>query len=192
LCFFSEYISRIFEKRCSNPIGAKVSERHEALYPCPICPAHDAAARPERAWADGRSLAVIAETTGISRRYLEQLAMDLRGASLIRGKSGRRGGYELAKPASAIRLGEIVEAAIGPINIVDCVLEPEICIKGEFCECRTIYRLINQRITEVLNEFSLATWRVRGGSRACAGNWTPSRDAKAHGRAAGGESWRKR
>ena len=102
------------------------------------------------------SLAVIAETTGISRRYLEQLAMDLRGASLIRGKSGRRGGYELAKPASAIRLGEIVEAAIGPINIVDCILEPEICIKGEFCECRTIYRLINQRITEVLNEFSLA------------------------------------
>jgi Rrf2 family protein len=102
------------------------------------------------------SLAAIAEKSRISRRYLEQLAIDLKDASLVRGKSGRGGGYVLAIPPSAIKLGQIVEAAIGPINIVDCVLEPKICLKADFCECRSIYRLINQRITEVLNEFSLA------------------------------------
>ena len=48
------------------------------------------------------SLAEIAKITGISRRYLEQLALDLRRSSLIRGIAGRTGGYQLARPANAI------------------------------------------------------------------------------------------
>ena len=101
------------------------------------------------------SLASVAEKTMISRRYLEQLAIPLKTASLIRGVSGRAGGYLLARPPDQIRLGEIVEAAIGPINIVDCVREPEICLKADVCECRTVYQLINDGITRVLNGIRL-------------------------------------
>lgn len=101
------------------------------------------------------SLAAVAEKTLISRRYLEQLAIPLKTASLIRGISGRAGGYRLARPPDKILLGEIVEAAIGPINIVDCVREPEICLKADVCECRTVYQLINDGITDVLNRIRL-------------------------------------
>lgn len=101
------------------------------------------------------SLAAVAEKTMISRRYLEQLAIPLKTATLIRGVSGRAGGYRLARPPDQIRLGDIVEAAIGPINIVDCVREPEICIKADICECRTVYQLINDGITNVLNSIYL-------------------------------------
>jgi Rrf2 family protein len=102
------------------------------------------------------SLGRVAKATNISKRYLEQLAIALRNASLITGVSGKGGGYLLARPADQIRVGQIVEAAIGPINIVACVLHPEQCIQVDYCECRWIYQRINTRITEVLNDFSLA------------------------------------
>jgi len=102
------------------------------------------------------SLLEVARRTNISRRYLEQLAIALKNASLIKGVSGKGGGYMLSKPANKIQIGEIVEASIGPVNIVDCVLQPEQCLQADTCVCRPIYKNINQRITAVLHDFSLA------------------------------------
>jgi Rrf2 family protein len=102
------------------------------------------------------SLATVAERTGISRGYLEQLALALRNARLVRGIAGRYGGYELIVPPSEITIRQIVEAAIGPIYVVDCLEDPTTCPRAEFCECRIVYALINNRIAEVLREYTLA------------------------------------
>ena len=102
------------------------------------------------------SLGRVSKRTQISRRYLDQLAQGLKRADLIKGLSGRSGGYQLMRPADEITLNEIIEAAIGPINIVDCVNSPETCLKADLCECRWVYQLINRRIVQVLDEISLA------------------------------------
>jgi Rrf2 family transcriptional regulator, cysteine metabolism repressor len=102
------------------------------------------------------SLSQVAKSSDLPRRYLEQLAIDLKKASLITGVSGKGGGYFLTQSPEEIRIGQIVEATIGPVNIVDCVLSPEKCIRVDYCDCRLIYKRINERITEVLNDFSLA------------------------------------
>ncbi len=112
------------------------------------------------------SLKDIAARTRISRRYLEQLAIGLKNGSLIRGLSGRSGGYRLARPAEQITIGQIFQAAIGPINIVDCVRQPESCLAADVCGCRSIYQLLNNRITEVLDEFTLADLARRDQAKA--------------------------
>jgi len=114
---------------------------------------------------DGRpvSLAFVSERTGISRSYLEQLAQALRTARLVRGSAGRYGGYRLARPAKEITVGQIIEAAIGPVCVVDCIDDPEGCPRSEYCECRPVYDLINQRVSEVLDEFTLADLVSRHG-----------------------------
>jgi len=101
------------------------------------------------------SLDRVAQRTQVSKRYLEQLALALKQASLLIGVSGKGGGYRLAQPAAEIKVGQILEAAIGPINIVDCVRHPDVCLMEDVCECRLFYLLLNRRISEVLNEFSL-------------------------------------
>jgi Rrf2 family cysteine metabolism transcriptional repressor len=106
------------------------------------------------------SLAEVAGHTDISRGYLEQLALALRNAGLLRGISGRYGGYKLARAPADISLRVIIEAAIGPINIVDCVANPEECMRSDMCDCRVVYQLINQRISEVLDEYSLADLEI--------------------------------
>lgn len=102
------------------------------------------------------SLAAVSERTDLSRGYLEQVAQSLRKARLLKGISGRYGGYRLVVPASEITVGQVLEASIGPMSVVDCLDDPSGCPRYEFCECRVVYGLINSRIGEILDEFTLA------------------------------------
>jgi Rrf2 family protein len=61
----------------------------------------------------------IAERTGLPQPYLEQILLALKGAGLVRSKRGVGGGYVLARPATEIRLSEILSAVDGPITLGD-------------------------------------------------------------------------
>lgn len=98
----------------------------------------------------------VARTTRISKRYMEQLTMALKSHSLLRGVSGRNGGYVLARPAAEITIGEVLRAVIGPIELSVCVDEPSVCLRAEFCECRLIWLLLDREINRVLNTYTLA------------------------------------
>jgi Rrf2 family cysteine metabolism transcriptional repressor len=102
------------------------------------------------------SLAAVAHRTDLSRGYLEQLVIGLRRARLLRGVAGRNGGYRLARPASEIRIGDVIEASIGPVCLVDCVLDPSICARAARCETRALYCLVNRRIADALADLTLA------------------------------------
>lgn len=97
----------------------------------------------------------VAENQGLSMRYLEQLVVPLKNASLIKGVAGKHGGYTLARDPMDIKIGEIVEASIGPIKLIDC-LEPEAaCRFKDVCTSRRMWGLINTRITDVLYDYTL-------------------------------------
>ena len=98
----------------------------------------------------------VADHCGLSSRYLGQLVTPLKNARLLLGRTGPGGGYVLARSPRDVRLIDVVEAAIGPIAIVDCALEAEECLHGEFCNCQGLWALVNRRIRESLEEFSLA------------------------------------
>ncbi len=59
----------------------------------------------------------IAERQAIPARFLEQIFQDLKRAGLVSSKRGPRGGYQLAKAPSEIRIGDIVRALEGPIAL---------------------------------------------------------------------------
>lgn len=110
-------------------------------------------------------LSEIARRNKLSRGYLEQLVVSLKNARLIRGFSGRSGGYRLGKPPAQITLLEIFEATLGPINLVECVRHPEECLSSESCECRVLWELLNHRITHVLADYSLQDLSEKDGIR---------------------------
>jgi Rrf2 family protein len=110
----------------------------------------------KRPGADPVSLGDVAATTDISKRYLDQVAIGLKTSTLIRSMRGRGGGYQLSRPADEISVGQVIEAAIGPINLVECVRNPETCPKSDYCECRWLYLQVNDTITNLLDGMSLA------------------------------------
>jgi Rrf2 family protein len=129
------------------------------------------------------SLDRVAQHTRLSRRYLEQLAAVLRAKSLLRSVPGRSGGYAVARPAGTIPIGEIIVASVGPINLVECLGQPEICVAADVCACRLFYQLLNQRICDLLNQYTLAdlvdrSWPARASRElrgACKPDTPPGR-----------------
>ena len=123
------------------------------------------------------SLKDVSERQNISRRYLEQLAIPLRNAGLLRSVPGLHGGYRLAKPPSEIRLLDIIEAVDGPIRILDCLSEEPDCERVDVCETRGVWMEINDSITDILSNYTmedlaLAAARAeqkRVGAITCAG-----------------------
>lgn len=97
----------------------------------------------------------VAERTGISRRYLDQIVMPLKSAGLLIGTKGRHGGYQLSKEPENIHLLDIVEATIGPVNLVECVQSPQTCERAADCPARLIYRLLSASMRTILTDYTL-------------------------------------
>jgi Rrf2 family protein len=60
----------------------------------------------------------IAQNSGISQNYLEQLLSILRRAGLVESIRGAQGGYKLSKPAKDITVFQIIEALEGELEII--------------------------------------------------------------------------
>ncbi len=107
-------------------------------------------------------LRTVAATTGLPMRYLEQIVRPLRRSGLIRSRTGRTGGYCLARPASAIPLQEIFDATVGPLRFIGCVDDPDACPRGEECSTRQVWKAMTEEVRAVLNRYSLADLAASG------------------------------
>jgi len=112
----------------------------------------------------------IARITGLSENYLAQLAISLKNHDLLIGVSGKKGGYQLARPAAEIKIGDIVQAVSGPLAATDCVDHPELCLNSSFCEARALWVLVSYSVANVLNDHSLADLISKGWLAELRGN----------------------
>ena len=65
----------------------------------------------------------IAERQGISKKYLEIIVKDLVKAGLLKGTSGKGGGYQLCRKPAEYSVGEILEVSEGTLALVSCLAE---------------------------------------------------------------------
>lgn len=70
--------------------------------------------------AEGGSAQIkdICDRQAIPPRFLEQVFQDLRKAGIVTSKRGPRGGYQLAAPPERIKLGDIIRALEGPMQLL--------------------------------------------------------------------------
>jgi Rrf2 family protein len=102
--------------------------------------------------------ASIADRQGISSEYAAQLFRELIAAGLANSTKGPGGGYHLAKPAKAIRAGDIVRAVEGPIAVVDCVAASsrKPCSRTKSCVTHRLWQRLSGSMEEVLDSMTLA------------------------------------
>ena len=98
----------------------------------------------------------VAKSQNLSLRYLEQLVVHLKGAGLVKSKSGKRGGYYLAREAKDITVGQVVEAAVGPVRVMDCLDPEDNCRYKDVCAARRMWGLVSVRISDVLYDYTIA------------------------------------
>src|SRR5919201_445368 len=67
----------------------------------------------------------IAEQYDIPLELLAKVLQQLMRKGLLRSLHGTRGGYRLARPASAVSVAEVIEALDGPLGITQCAVSDD-------------------------------------------------------------------
>ena len=66
------------------------------------------------------ALGTVADSESLPLSYLEHLVAKLREAGLVTSVRGAHGGYRLARPATDIKMLDVVQALEGPITPMEC------------------------------------------------------------------------
>ena len=103
----------------------------------------------------------ISASENISQKFLESILLDLRKYGLLGSKKGKSGGYYLLKPASEIKMTEVIRVLEGPIAMVSCVslnfYEPcSDCEDEESCSIRKLMLQVRDKALEVYRNSTLA------------------------------------
>lgn len=102
-----------------------------------------------------QALKAIAEL-GLPDSYLEQLLGSLRRAGLVTTVRGAQGGYQLSCSPDQITVKHIIEAMEGPLNLSECVGEPETaCPRGGNCAARGVWAYLTDEINGLLSSITL-------------------------------------
>jgi len=102
------------------------------------------------------SIREISERTQISDNYLEQIFSLLRKSKIISSSRGAYGGYQLARPAGKIYVGDVLRATEKSISPVICAEEDNSCIRSTHCATRNAWRKLFGAITETVDTISIA------------------------------------
>jgi len=140
---------------------------------------HEAANKPV-------SLADIAQRQEISLSYLEQLFAKLRRGGLVKSVRGPGGGYRLSRPASELRIADVIVAVDEPIAATRCKPGSAKGCTGQGARCVThdLWEELGRQIHVFLSSVSLADVvekRVLGRTQPCgvAANSEPAHEEAA-------------
>jgi Rrf2 family iron-sulfur cluster assembly transcriptional regulator len=112
----------------------------------------------------------IAENMQIPPKYLPQVLGDLIKAGLIDSVPGPGGGYALARPASAISLLDVVEAAEGPVGNTKCLLRGGPCYWEDRCSMHDAWSAAQEKMIDQLRRTSFAALARNDAAMQRAGN----------------------
>lgn len=101
------------------------------------------------------SIKKISQRQGISEKYLEQIIAPLRGAKLIHGEPGARGGYRLTRNPAEISLLEVFRVLEGSVRLVSCLDEGENCARRDCCPTYRVWAELSQAIENTLAKRTL-------------------------------------
>jgi Rrf2 family protein len=106
-------------------------------------------------------IGTLAREEAIPIKFLEAILLDMKGRGLLESKLGRKGGYYLNRPPSAITIGSIIRIIEGPLAPLPCASETAFracdeCQDVENCGTRVIMRRVRDAISEVLDRTTLA------------------------------------
>lgn len=98
----------------------------------------------------------IAKRQDISVKYLEQLIIPLKKASLIISVRGPKGGHMLAKPTKDITIADIVTLLENETSLSPCLKNPDSCDRTDFCFTREIWDMLTKKINNTLSAITLS------------------------------------
>ena len=100
--------------------------------------------------------AEIAAKQGIPVAYLDQLMASLNKFGFVVSRRGPRGGHALALPPGAINLSMVMSKLDPNSSPLDCLVNPLDCVLSDSCAQQEVWKSVEDAISEVLSNITLA------------------------------------
>lgn len=108
---------------------------------------------------EGISIPAISEIEGISTAYVAKLTRTLRIAGYINSTPGYKGGYVLARPATAININQVMKVLGGALFSKEfCQDYPgalKLCTNSVDCSIRSLWQMIQLTVDQLLDRVTL-------------------------------------
>jgi Rrf2 family protein len=106
----------------------------------------------------------IATANNIPKKFLDAILGDLRKAGFVHSKTGKEGGYMLARAAEDIRVGQVIRVLDGPLAPVACASRTayqrcDDCPSEKKCAVRLMMLEVRNAIATILDRRTLAEMR---------------------------------
>jgi Rrf2 family nitric oxide-sensitive transcriptional repressor len=98
----------------------------------------------------------VAESYGISRNHLMKVVNKLTRAELVESSRGVNGGLILARPASDITVGEVVQKCEDDLGLVECFRTDNQCAITPECELKNVFGHALSEFMDVLDRYTIA------------------------------------
>ncbi len=107
--------------------------------------------------ADRLSVRVLATDRGIPAQVLPRVMTDLASAGIVDGRTGRSGGYRLARPAASVSLLDVIRAVEGDNRRRRCVLRGSACGISAPCDVHEVFAAGQDALLGELGRASIAS-----------------------------------
>ena len=99
----------------------------------------------------------IAESEGISQKYLESIMATLSKAGFLDAVHGKGGGYRLNRTPEAYTIGSILKLTEGSLAAVSCTAQgPAACSRTTCCQTKPMWEKLDRMIDEFFENITLA------------------------------------
>ena len=99
----------------------------------------------------------IAESEGISQKYLESIMATLSKAGFVDAVHGKGGGYRLNRPAGDYTVGGILKLTEGSLATVSCTTQgPSACSRSTCCQTLPMWERLDKMIDEFFEGITLS------------------------------------
>ena len=98
----------------------------------------------------------LSEEANVPYELARGLLSKLADAGLLNSHRGRAGGFDLARPASEITMGEILMVAGEDLALNVCIIDPENCSSSTFCPMHPVWGAASEMLRGYLGGMALA------------------------------------
>jgi len=99
----------------------------------------------------------IAESEGISQKYLESIMSTLSKANFVDAVHGKGGGYRLNRKPEDYTVGSILKLTEGSLAAVSCTSQgPSACSRSTCCQTKPMWVKLDKMIDEFFEGITLA------------------------------------
>ena len=98
----------------------------------------------------------IAETEGISQKYLESIMTTLSKAGMVDAVHGKGGGYRLNRKTEEYTVGSILKLTEGSLAAVSCTTQgPAACSRSTCCQTKPMWEKLDAMIDDFFEGITL-------------------------------------